>query len=215
MHWAVLAGATAGLYLFRDAACLPHLWSRKTAVLVLTGALLVRGALLGALAENTGRDDVLELLQKPVVWGGCLLAHGVLGAGLLVMRHRLPMLAVLLLPAPMEWFAAGGLIWLVLQLPLSIEGWAAGLTVAAAWLGLAALMGKLWTRGRERALETAATANLSAILPLSLQVRGGAGPATEASWQPGSLLPLWPVAGLIACGWLAQRLRRKRHESAL
>lgn len=215
MHWAVLAGAVAALYLYRDAACLPHLGFRRLAALMYAGAFLTRGALLGGLAENLGRDEVLALLQKPAVWGGFLLVHSVSGAGLLVLRRRLPMLAVLLLPAPMEWFAAGGLTWMVLQSPLSLDGWIVGVAVAAVWLALAGLLGKFWGREREKALETAASANLSAILLLGLQVRGGAGAAAESPWQPVSLLPLLPLAGLVGSGWLLHRLRRKRHESVV
>lgn len=215
MHWAVLFGAVAALYLLRDSACLAQRVGRRQTLFAYAGALLVRSAALGGLAERLGRDEVLGLLQKPAVWAGLLLVQVLTAAALLTWKHRLPAIAVLLAPAPMEWLAAGGLIWLIVQSPLLIEGWAAGLALAAAWLGAALLIGRLWQPDGERAVRTAATANVSAILPLALQVRGASAAPSEAAWQPVSLLPLLPVAGLVASGWLLQRLRRRSHERAV
>lgn len=215
MHWAVLFGAVAALYLLRDSACLAQLAGRRLALSACAGALLVRGAALGGLAERLGRDEVLGLLQKPAVWAGLLVTQMLTAAALLRWQRRLPAVAVLLAPAPMEWLAAGGLIWLVVQSPLLVEGWAAGLAVAAAWLGAALLTGRLWQPDSEKAVRTAATASVSAILPLGLQVGGASTAPSEAAWQPVSLLPLLPVAGLVASGWLVQRLRRRSHERAL
>jgi hypothetical protein len=217
MHWAAILAAILAVYIYRDALCVRHLRPRRTATFIYVASVLGRGVLLGMLAEHLGRDEALALLGRPVVWVSALLVHAVAGTMLHFLRRRrqVPMLAVLLLPSPMEWFAMGGAAWLGLQVAAGMEGWVVGLLAGALWAGGASVFGMVWQRDASTAWNAVTSANLTAMALLPLQLRSGPSNNAPAGGEAATLLPLLPVAALVLLGLGIQRLRRTRREPAL
>jgi hypothetical protein len=220
MDWLFLLLLGLVLFLARDALLLG---SREAGSVLKPAAaytaVFVAGfACLGAAADFVSRDQALSLLRDARLWVPAVLLHAILCALFLRARNGLHghrrAVWLILIPAPVFLYCAGGLCWLALTSGSSLGTATAGALLGCAWVALV-IAGALWMRGRGSAaaatavLDFAAAANLSAILLLPLQQRSEQSVLAEnaVEWQT-SAMALAATAGLIGASFLYHRLRR-------
>jgi hypothetical protein len=219
MDWLFLLLLGLVLFFARDALLLSSL--KQGSILKPTGAyavVFVAAFLsLGAAADFVSRDQAVGLLRDARLWVPAMLVHAALCVAFLRARSkkhtRNRAVWLILVPAPVLLYCAGGLCWLALASgPLDAP--TTGALLGVTWVALV-IAGARWARRRNSAtsstaiLDFAAAANLSAILLLPLhqysQQSGLLGNAFQ--WQT-SAMALAATAGLIGASFLYHRLRR-------
>ncbi|MBL8174485.1 MAG: MotA/TolQ/ExbB proton channel family protein [Bryobacterales bacterium] len=178
MNWQLLIGVGLSVFLWRD-VCL--LAAPKPPWRIYAGIQVAVFAGLGWIAETVSREEAFGLLRDVRIAAVAAAAHLVLW-GLLFFGQRRKagwVRMVALAPAPMFLFAAGGLVWSVLQRTGISTGVAAGLVAAGGWLaaaGLLAVLKKRWTASTpESYTDFAAASNLTAILLIPLEQTAASG----------------------------------------
>ncbi len=221
MDWILLAGVSLLLFCIRDgwllAVCEPtRRWQWRAAWSAVQSICFVS---LGLAAESVSRDRAHAFLREPMFWGPAVAIHLALWAAFTFIgrgkQARAAGHALMLLPTPMFLFAAGALVWLSLTRTALFSGWSAGVAVAMAWIGVV-LIGSAWhsRSGPDsgKALEFAATVNLSALLliPIQQSAESQSGLAEQPVDWLATLLPLGLTASLIALSYLFHRFRSAR-----
>ena len=221
MDWLFLLVLGLVLFLARDALLLSALWqgaARKAAV-AYTAVFLAVFLALGTAADFVSRDQTLSLLRDPRLWIPAVAVHVALWFAFARARSRdvLPNRALwlVLVPAPVFLYCAGGLCWLALASGGSWDATTTGGLLGCAWIALIApcswfvrRVGKAESRTGV-ILDFAAAANLSAILLLPLQQYSQKSLLAETAFQwRTSVMALAATAGLIGASFLFHRLRR-------
>ncbi|GIU73305.1 MAG: hypothetical protein KatS3mg004_0392 [Bryobacteraceae bacterium] len=215
MHWATVLTPLVLVYVWRDASLLRFARLKGVDGAVWISFTLGLASVLGWIAEHISGEQAYALLTEKAVWIGVLTWHLLAWGGLVWDRDRgkIPLLA-LLAPSPMQAFAIGGFIWLLLQRLEGVEGVWAGVAVGAIWCVAAVTLQPFTAKQEQQARRIASAAQWTAILLLPMQVRAQPGLAT-AQMEKTPLAPLGVVAGTIAASFLVARIRRIRHDASL
>jgi hypothetical protein len=220
MDWLFLLLLGLALFLARDALLLGSLLAGSVLKLTVAYAAVFAAVFfsLGAAADFVSRDQALGLLRDARLWIPAIVVHAALCAAFLKARGRESgkqrTVWLILVPAPVFLYCAGGLCWLAITSSRVFDAAAVGALLGCAWVALV-IAGSRWARrlGSSRSpaaiLDLAAAANLSAILllPLHQQSEQSALAENAAQWQ-NSAMALAATAGLIGASFLFHRLRR-------
>ena len=220
MDWLFLLLLGSALFLTRDALLLGSRTAAAAfrvtvAYAVVSLAVFVS---LGAAADFVSRDQALSLLRDARLWIPAILVHAALCIAFLRARNKTGAsnraLWLILPPAPVFLYCAGGLCWLAITSSSVLDAATAGALLGCVWVALV-IAGSRWARrlGSARSpasvFDFAAAANLSAILllPLHQQSEQSALAQNAIQWQT-SVMALAATAGLIGASFLFHRLRR-------
>ncbi|MEX2301217.1 MAG: hypothetical protein WD733_09785 [Bryobacterales bacterium] len=220
MDWLFLLLLGLALFLTRDALLLGSRvpGAALKATVAYAAVFLAVFVLLGAAADFVSRDQALSLLRDARLWIPATLVHAALCIAFLRARNKTGpsnrAVWLILVPAPVFLYCAGGLCWLAITSGRVFDAAAAGGLLGCAWVALV-IAGARWARrlGSARSpaaiLDFAAAANLSAILllPLHQQSEQSALAENALQWQT-SVMALAATAGLIGASFLFHRLRR-------
>lgn len=221
MDCVLLAGVSLLLFYVRDvlllAAAAPR--DRRRFWLAWAGVQALSFLALGLAAESVSRDRAYGMLREPRFWMPAVAIHVALWVAFTWLRRseRLEQRAAwaALLPPPMSLFANGALVWLALTRTGFSEGLTIGAAVGGAWIATV-LGAAAWHARRAgdggRALEFAATANLSAVLliPIPPTTDSDSGIAAQPIDWAATLLPLGLTASLILLSFVFHRFRSAR-----
>lgn len=220
MDWLFLLLLGLALFFARDALLLGSLKAGSVLKLTLAYAVVFAAlfAALGAAADFISRNQALGLLRDARLWIPAILVHAALCAAFLRARRngngKQRAVWLILMPAPVFVYCAGGLCWLALTSSGSLNATTTGALLGCAWVAFV-IAGSRWVRrlgsstSRVAILDFAAAANLSAILLLPLQQRSEQSVLADnaVEWQT-SAMALAATAGLIGASFLFHRLRR-------
>lgn len=221
MDWLFLLVLGLVLFLARDAlllSALPPTAALKT--IVAYAAVFLGGFVaLGAVADFISRNEALRLLRDARLWIPAVLLHGLLWLAFATAKNkenaRRRVFWLVLLPAPVFLYCAGGLCWLALTRGGAFDAVTTGALLGCLWIAVIAAcswrvrqLGTGETR-TDASLDFAAAANLSAILllPLHQYSQQSALAETAFEWRA-SATALAATAGLIGASFLFHRLRR-------
>jgi hypothetical protein len=221
VDWLFLLVLGLVLFLARDVLLLSAL--QRSAALkttVVYAAVFVAVFLaLGTAADFVSRDEALRLLRDARLWIPAVLLHGLLWLAFSGAKNkenaRRRVFWLVLFPAPVFLYCAGGLCWLALTRGGAFDAATTGGLLGCLWIAVVAAcswrvrqLGTGETR-TDASLDFAAAANLSAILllPLHQYSQQSALAQTAFQWRT-SVLALAATAGLIGASFLFHRLRR-------
>jgi hypothetical protein len=233
VDWLFLLVLGLAVFLARDALLLSA-FPRGAAIKATTAyaaAWVVVFAALGTAADHVSRDEALRLLRDARLWGPAVALHAALWFAFTRARSkghgRGRVLWLVLAPAPVFVYCAGGLCWLALTAGGPRDATTAGGLLGCAWVALtvACCWGlRRFGSGEPRrdsgprtdseeprtgaVLEFAAAANLSAILLLPLHQYSQQGTLADTAFPWGTTVTaLAATAGLIGASFLFHRLR--------
>jgi hypothetical protein len=241
VDWLFLLALGLALFLARDVLLLGALrrGAALKATLAYTAVYLAVFAALGTTADFVSRDQALELLRDSRLWIPAVVLHIALGFTVVMARRRNApdrALWLVLVPAPVFLYCAGGLCWLALSNGVATGASTAGAVLGCLWIvlttalsswsgrpggtGATAENGEISASARDSesrinesntqaVLDFAAAANLSVILLLPLNSFSPQSALAETPFRWGTtLMALAATAGLVGASFLYHRLRR-------
>ncbi|MCS7023510.1 MAG: hypothetical protein NZV14_01825 [Bryobacteraceae bacterium] len=212
MSWSIFLAGGLLVFFLRDALLLrlvrwPWVW-----LYVVSFPAIFAG--LGVLAERLPREEALALLRDPRFWAPAAGLHvgNWMISFFIARRAAFADWMALLLPAPMYWFLAGGLVWLALQFIPGVEGWMLGLLTGLVWSLAVVATSRLW-RPAWKSWDFAAATNLTALIliPLHQESRETETAGLVVGDWLGTLLPLSVVVCFVAVSFLYHRYKSSRH----
>jgi hypothetical protein len=221
VDWLFLLVLGVVLFLARDVvllSALPRDAALKT-IAAYAAVFLAVFLALGTIADFVSRDEALRLLRDARLWIPAVLLHALLWIAFASARNkrnaRSRVFWLVLVPAPVFLYCAGGLCWLALTRGGTFDAATTGGLLGCLWVAvIAACSWRVRQHGTAESrtgasLDLAAAANLSAILLLPLHSYSQQSALAETAFQwRASALPLAATAGLIGASFLFHRLRR-------